>query len=70
MFWRWLNGSSLGSKKKGNFVLDEVGSAKLFVDDSKAPFIFIETNSEFIILNVENSDQTKELYKDLLAEWK
>ncbi|WP_010680968.1 hypothetical protein [Acetivibrio cellulolyticus] len=51
-------------------MLDEVGSAKLFVDDSKAPFIFIETNSEFIILNVENSDQTKELYKDLLAEWK
>jgi hypothetical protein len=64
------NGSALGSKKKGYFKLEEVGSAKLFVDDSKSPFIFVKTSSKLYILNYANAEQTKELYNTLMAKWK
>lgn len=64
------NGSALGSKKKGYFKLDEIGSAKLFVDDSKSPFIFVKTSSKLYILNYPDEEQTKELYNTLMAEWK
>ena len=64
------NGSSLGSKKKGIFILEGFESAKLFVDDSKPPFIFINTNSKLIILNCINPEQTKVLHSALMSEWK
>jgi hypothetical protein len=64
------NGFALGSKKKGYFKLDEVGSSKLFIDDSKPPFIFVKTSSKLYILNYPIEEQTKELYNILMAEWK
>ena len=64
------NGSALGSKKKGYFKLEEVGNAKLFVDDSKSPFIFVKTSSNLYILNYANAEQTKEMYSTLMAKWK
>lgn len=64
------NGFALGSNKKGYFKLDEVGTAKLFIDDSKPPFIFVKTSSKLYILNYPIEEQTKELYNILMAEWK
>ncbi len=66
---RKSNGSSLGSKKKGNFKLDGAVDAKLFIDDAKPPFIFVETNSKLIILNCESAKKTEELYNTLKSEW-
>lgn len=63
------NGSSIGSKKKGYFRLDGALNAKLFVDDAKPPFIFVETSSKLIILNCESSKKTEELYNALKSEW-
>jgi len=63
------NGSALGTMLKGNFKLQDIGQAKLFIDTSKPPFIFIKTNSATIILNCQDSDKTKALYNELKTAW-
>jgi hypothetical protein len=59
------NGSALGTKLKGHFKLKDVSDAKLFIDTSKPPFIFLKINSKLIILNCDDSLKTEELYKNL-----
>ena len=60
------NGSALKTMYKGYFKLKEIGEAKLFIDVSKKPFIYLKSsNSRLIILNCEESGKTEELYKEL-----
>lgn len=61
-------GSSLGSKKKGSFRLEDIGNAKLFVDTAKPPFIYIETAEKLLILNSDDREETEELFQALVAE--
>ena len=64
------NGSGLGSMLKGYFKLKDIGEAKLFVDTSRKPYIFLTTNrSQLIILNCEEGQKTKELYNQLIKAW-
>ena len=64
------NGSGLGTMLKGYFRLEYIGEAKLFVDVSKKPFIYIKSNnSKLIILNCEENGKTLELYNKLSEEW-
>lgn len=63
------NGSALGTMLKGYFKLEGIDKAKLFVDTSKPPFIFVKTNSMTIILNCEESEKTKALHEKLETEW-
>ncbi len=63
------NGSALGTKLKGNFKLSEIGKAKLFLDKSKPPFIYVETGTGIIIFNTNDSSQTKEFYEELKTKW-
>lgn len=63
------NGSSLGSMKKGYFKLEDIGRTKLFVDEKKPPFIFIEMHSGLRIINTDEASKTEKLYKDLLEAW-
>lgn len=60
------NGYSMGSIKKGNFKLESIGNAKLFVDTSVPPFIYIKRNDTFVILNCEEEKQTRILYQELV----
>lgn len=64
------NGSALGTMLKGYFKVKDIGEAKLFVDISKKPYIYIKSsNSKLIILNCEESEKTLELYDELSKEW-
>lgn len=63
------NGSSVGTIKKGHFRLDGIGNAKLFVDTSKPPFIYIERNGQLVILNCQEEKETEQLYQSLENRW-
>jgi hypothetical protein len=60
------NGSALGSNLKGNFRTRELGSVKLFVNTQKPPFVYIETDGGITIFNLNNADETKEIFKQIL----
>lgn len=62
------NGSALGSNLKGHFRTTEFGSVKLFVNTQKPPFIFFESNGDVTVLNLADSEATKELYRNILDE--
>ena len=62
------NGSALGSNLKGHFRTTEFGSVKLFVNTQKPPFIYLHTADRIVIFNMENSDQSQRLYKEILKE--
>lgn len=64
------DGSGLGSMDKGYFKLKDIGEAKLFIDETKPPFIYIKTDSRTIILNCKESKKTKDLYLKLNNIWK
>lgn len=36
--------------------------AKLFLDKSKPPFIYMETDTGIVILNINDSSKTKDFY--------
>lgn len=63
------NGYSLGSKKKGHFKMEGIGNVKLFLDTSKPPFIYIETEKWPIIVNCDTKEETEELFQILKFEW-
>jgi hypothetical protein len=62
------NGAAIGSKMKGNFRLKDIGSAKLFVDMEKPPFIYIKREAKPVFINCDTADSTKELYNALVNE--
>ena len=59
------NGASFGNRKKGNFDLDFLGKGKLFVHMNKAPFLFIIKKNEYIIINGDSEEITKEWHDTL-----
>ncbi len=63
------NGSALGSNLKGHFRTTELGSVKLFVDTSKPPFIYLETDEGNIIFNLENEKTTREMFEEIIDIW-
>lgn len=67
--WGRTNGSTIGDMRKGHYKLKDMGSAKLFINVSKPPFIYIKGTSKPIILNYGDSTRTKELYGRLMEEW-
>lgn len=60
------NGSAIGSHLKGNFRTTEYGAVKLFVNSSKAPFVYLQSNDNITIFNLEESDVTKDAYEKIL----
>lgn len=62
------NGFNAGDALKGSFRLEEIGSAKLFVQSHTGPFIYIvTTQGETVIINYSEEDKTRELHAILLA---
>jgi len=62
------NGSALGSNLKGHFRTRELGSVKLFVNTQKPPFIYLETDDGVTIFNMNNSDETLEIFREILRQ--
>lgn len=61
------NGSALGLNLKGHFRTRELGSVKLFVDAQEPPFIYLETDGGITIFNLENADETKGIFEEILS---
>ncbi len=64
------NGSALGSNLKGHFKTKELGSVKLFVNTKIPPFIMFSTDNRVIIFNMENEDETKEIFIEITNQIK
>ena len=60
------NGSGLGSHLKGHFRTTEYGSLKLFVNAQVPPFVYLESDGEIVIFNLENKQLTQEAYEEIL----
>lgn len=56
------NGYALNNVLRGYFTLDQLGNGKLFIQYGKPPYIFIQTDKGFIIINATDAKKTKELY--------
>ena len=66
-----LGGSGFGGIFKGSFYLDGYGKGRLFLKKGTHPFIYIKfKNDDFVFLNLETSNQTKEFYNKLVIKTK
>ncbi len=59
------NGSAIGDLLSGHFRLADVGAALLFLDRSKPPFLYVETATQKIYLNLATPAETQTLYESL-----
>ena len=65
---RRTGGYADGTVRKGNFLLQDWGTCKLFIQSSGGPYIKISTVEWPIIINGSSADNTKKLYQELIAE--
>jgi phosphoglycerol transferase MdoB-like AlkP superfamily enzyme len=62
------NGFNAGEVLKGNFRLEELGEAKLFIQSRSGLYVFIITvEGNTVIINHKDDQLTKELYDKLLS---
>ena len=59
------NGSSIGSKHKGIYKLENGDKVKLFVDEAKPPFIELKTEEQTFIFNDADAAKTNALFEQL-----
>lgn len=61
------NGFATSGVLKGRFRLEEPygGGGLLFVKGEKGPFLYVATDSEYLILNRDDHHETEQLYKTL-----
>ncbi len=62
------NGSAIGDNLRGNFRLENIGQALLFINRSQPAFIYIETKSKKIFLNLETPELTQQLFSSLNSQ--
>ncbi|WP_158282307.1 DUF3784 domain-containing protein [Salipaludibacillus keqinensis] len=60
-----MNGFSFYDRAKGRFRLDGLGNGLLFVYLDQTPFLLIEQEDDFIIINSKNPQETEEWYEEL-----
>jgi hypothetical protein len=63
---RKVNGSSLGSIRKGNFEVEGLGRCRLFIHAQSGPFVYILVENSYTIINFEDINKTEKLYEDLV----
>ncbi|MBS4196753.1 DUF3784 domain-containing protein [Lederbergia citri] len=64
------NGYASSGQLKGHFQLEEpYGSGLLFVNKKNPPYLYVETNKDFLILNRKNIEDTRTIYESLLKVW-
>lgn len=65
------NGFAAGNQLKGRFRLeDPYGSGLLFVKGQTGPFLYVATDSDFLILNRDDTQDVHRLYESLLKNLK
>jgi len=67
---RKINGINAGNTLKGHFQLQDIGQARLAIQQNKPPFIVIKTESgEIIIINNPDEEKTRELFQRINGAW-
>ncbi len=59
------NGFDLGYILRGNFRLENIGSAILFINERSSPYIVIKTEDRYYIINYKDSNKTMDLYNKI-----
>jgi hypothetical protein len=62
---RRTNGFSSGRLMRGNFIVEEWGSGRLFINRGIPPYVAARTNETFVIVNFEDPERTRDLYRRL-----
>lgn len=67
---RKINGINAGNTLKGHFQLQDIGRARLAIQQNKPPFIVIKTKSkEIIIVNAPDAEKTREFFQRINSAW-
>lgn len=61
------NGSAVGPHLRGHFRTTEYGPVLLFVNADTPPFVLVGTTEDVVILNLPTSDETRELFAEVVA---
>jgi len=64
------NGSEVGSTLKGYFKTAEMGTVKMHVNTQCPPFIYLKSNERVIIFNMKNTDETREVFREIKEKMK
>ena len=62
---RRTNGFSSGGLLRGNFLLEEWGRGKLFINRNSPPYLVVRSRDTFVVVNFEDAARTRELYGQL-----
>jgi hypothetical protein len=63
------NGFSGGGLLRGHFRVRGLGEGKLFLDTGTAPWILVRLRAGFVILGLDASERTKDLYDEMARAW-
>ena len=63
------NGSSVGSKLKGNYKLKSGEKVKLFLDKKVSTYISFKWDGKTYIINKPSKAETEELYDEMIRNW-
>tara|TARA_Y100000588_G_scaffold146332_1_gene160150 strand:+ start:1112 stop:1990 length:879 start_codon:yes stop_codon:yes gene_type:complete len=64
-----LRGFSAGGTRRGRFRVHTLGDGLLFTRADEPPYLLVNTEDSFILLNAETADETCRLHDDLLRRW-
>jgi len=64
---RRTNGFSSGGLLRGNFLLEEWGRGKLFINRNSPPYLVVRSRDTFVVVNFEDADRTRQLYRQLIS---
>jgi hypothetical protein len=61
------NGTATAEYARGNFSLEKLGAAKLYVFKNSPPYIFVQLDDLYVIFNEKDAAKTQALYDELAA---
>jgi hypothetical protein len=61
------NGFSSGHVLRGNFMLDQWGRGKLFINRNSPPYVVVRTRDSFVVVGFADAMRTRDLYDQLSA---
>ena len=64
------NGMGIDDIRRGSFDVEGLGNGRLYAHLSQKPFIYITTDTSFIIINFKDSTKTQQLYDEIMKNWK
>lgn len=56
------NGFDFGNILRGYFNLESIGKGRLYINNGKPPYVYIELKKGFVIINYKNVEETQNLY--------